>query len=134
MLQISIYNRTNNFIKNCQNKLINTLNLFGCNVSLPIIQMGFLMNLSRPQNPIYFDRHPADHKRTRYSAPKKTTKHISWKKNKHKTHIKFFIKHKNEKKNFVAIKRYNRNLISSTANFLRLLALTTSTFLSGPMQ
>lgn len=44
---------------------------------LPIIQIGFLTNLSRPQNPMYFDRHPADHSRMMYSTPKKTTKHIS---------------------------------------------------------
>lgn len=46
-------------------------------VSLPIIQIGFLMNLSRPQKPMYFDRQPADQSRTKYSAPKNTTKHIS---------------------------------------------------------
>lgn len=44
---------------------------------LPIIQMGFLTNLILPQNPIYFDRHPADQRRIQYSTPKNTTKHIS---------------------------------------------------------
>lgn len=43
----------------------------------PIIQMGFRINRSRPQKPMYLDRHPADHRRTRYSTPKNTTKQIS---------------------------------------------------------
>lgn len=44
---------------------------------LPIIHIGFLINLNLPQNPIYFERHPADHNRIIYSTPKNTTKHIS---------------------------------------------------------
>lgn len=43
----------------------------------PIIHIGFRINLNRPQNPIYFDRHPADQRRTTYSTPKNTTRHIS---------------------------------------------------------
>lgn len=43
----------------------------------PIIQIGFLINLNLPQNPIYFERHPADHNRIIYSTPKNTTKQIS---------------------------------------------------------
>lgn len=39
--------------------------------------MGFRMKRKRPQNPMYFDRHPADHNRIMYSTPKNTTKHIS---------------------------------------------------------
>lgn len=41
------------------------------------MQMGFRMKRKRPQNPMYFDRHPADHNRIMYSTPKNTTKHIS---------------------------------------------------------
>lgn len=46
-------------------------------VDSPIIQMGFRMNRNRPQTPMYLERQPADHKRTRYSTPKNTTKQIS---------------------------------------------------------
>lgn len=46
-------------------------------IDLPIIQIGFLINLNLPQNPIYFERHPADHNRIIYSTPKNTTKQIS---------------------------------------------------------
>lgn len=46
-------------------------------VELPMMQMGLRMKRRRPQNPIYFDLQPADHNLTKYSAPKKTTKHIS---------------------------------------------------------
>lgn len=44
----------------------------------PMIQIGFRMNRSRPQQPMYFDLQPALHRRTMYSTPKKTTRHISW--------------------------------------------------------
>lgn len=44
----------------------------------PMIQIGFRMNRSRPQQPMYFDLQPALHSRTRYSTPKNTTRHISW--------------------------------------------------------
>lgn len=43
----------------------------------PIIHIGFLMNLNRPQNPMYLERQPADHNRIIYSTPKNTTKQIS---------------------------------------------------------
>lgn len=43
----------------------------------PMIQMGFRMKRNRPQKPMYLDRQPADHRRTRYSTPKNTTKQIS---------------------------------------------------------
>ena len=43
------------------------------------MHMGFRMNLSRPMNPIYFERQPADQRRIRYSTPKKATRQISWK-------------------------------------------------------
>lgn len=41
------------------------------------MQMGFRIKRKRPQNPMYFERHPADHNRIMYSTPKNTTKHIS---------------------------------------------------------
>jgi hypothetical protein len=44
---------------------------------LPIMHIGFRMNRSRPQKPIYLDRQPADQSRIMYSTPKKTTKQIS---------------------------------------------------------
>lgn len=44
---------------------------------LPIIHIGFLINLNLPQKPIYFERHPADHNLTKYSIPKNKTKQIS---------------------------------------------------------
>ena len=40
--------------------------------------MGFLINLSLPLKPMYFDRQPEDHKRTRNSTPKKVTRKVSW--------------------------------------------------------
>lgn len=43
----------------------------------PMMQMGLRMKRSRPQKPMYLDRQPADHRRTRYSTPKNTTRHIS---------------------------------------------------------
>ena len=44
----------------------------------PIIDMGFLAKRSRPQMPTYLLRQPADHRRTKYSTPKNTTRTISW--------------------------------------------------------
>ena len=44
----------------------------------PMMQMGFLMNLSLPTTPMYLDLQPADHRRIRYSTPKKATRQISW--------------------------------------------------------
>jgi hypothetical protein len=42
-----------------------------------MMQMGFLMNLSLPQLPMYLDLQPADHSRTMYSTPKNPTRQIS---------------------------------------------------------
>ena len=44
---------------------------------LPITQIGFRMNLSLPQKPMYFDLQPADHSLMLYSRPKNVTRHIS---------------------------------------------------------
>lgn len=44
---------------------------------LPIIHIGFLIKRSLPQKPMYLDLQPADQRRTKYSAPKNTTRHIS---------------------------------------------------------
>ena len=44
---------------------------------LPITQIGFRMNLSLPQKPMYFDLQPADHSLILYSRPKNVTRHIS---------------------------------------------------------
>lgn len=49
-------------------------------ITLPIIQMGLRTKRRRPQKPIYFERHPADHSLIMYSTPKNTTRHISWNK------------------------------------------------------
>ena len=47
---------------------------------LPMMQIGFRMNLSLPMTPMYLDRQPADQSLTRYSTPKKATRQISWQK------------------------------------------------------
>lgn len=46
-------------------------------IDLPIIDIGFLANLRRPQKPMYLLRHPADHIRIKYSTPKNTTRTVS---------------------------------------------------------
>lgn len=43
----------------------------------PMIDMGFLMKRRRPLMPAYLLRQPADHSRTTYSVPKKSTSTIS---------------------------------------------------------
>ena len=45
--------------------------------SIPIRQIGFLMNLKRPQSPMYLERHPALHTLRQYSIPKNTTRNTS---------------------------------------------------------
>lgn len=42
-----------------------------------MIDMGFLMKRRRPLMPAYLLRQPADHSRTTYSVPKKSTSTIS---------------------------------------------------------
>ena len=46
-------------------------------LSLPMIQIGFLMNLNRPKNPIYFERQPELQSRITYSRLKNVTRQIS---------------------------------------------------------
>lgn len=43
----------------------------------PMIDMGFLIKRRRPLMPAYLLRQPADHSRTTYSVPKKSTSTIS---------------------------------------------------------
>ena len=54
-----------------------TISETAINFYIPMMQIGFRMNLSLPMNPMYLDRHPADHNRTMYSTPKKATRQIS---------------------------------------------------------
>lgn len=47
------------------------------NPGAPMIDMGFLIKRRRPLMPAYLLRQPADHSRTMYSVPKKSTSTIS---------------------------------------------------------